>query len=197
LPTLKQFLWHPKARKAILAASGVLCLLFLLAFAFPQAVLCIDSAEAKADVLVVLGGGYQERATRALELFRAGVAPKIILTGMGDCQEHQRFLIAQGVPADLIQIEPNSKSTKENAQFTIPLLRAAGAQHVIIVTSWYHSRRALKCFRHYAPDIQFSSRPSLFGIECSQWSRAGLTKFVRLEYLKLPGYWVCYGVCPF
>ena len=38
-----------------------------------------------------------------------------------------------------------------------------GAQRVIIVTSWYHSRRALACFEHYAPDMKFYSRPSYFG----------------------------------
>jgi hypothetical protein len=43
------------------------------------------------------------------------------------------------------------------------LLRQMGAKRVIIVTSWYHSRRALACFEHYAPDIKFYSRPSYFG----------------------------------
>src|ERR1035441_10336009 len=71
-----------------------------------------------------------------------------------------------------------------------------GAKRVIIVTSWYHSRRALHAFQHYAPDIQFYSRPAYFGYPRTQWSRAGISGYIRAEYVKLAGYWVCYGVCP-
>jgi hypothetical protein len=73
----------------------------------------------------------------------------------------------------------------------------AGAKRVIIVTSWYHSRRALHTFQHYAPDIQFYSRPAYFGYPRTQWSRAGISGYIRAEYVKLAGYWVCYGVWPF
>jgi uncharacterized SAM-binding protein YcdF (DUF218 family) len=75
--------------------------------------------------------------------------------------------------------------------------RPAGAKRVIIVTSWYHSRRALHTFQHYAPDIQFYSRPSYFGYPRTQWSRDGISGYIRAEYVKLAGYWVCYGVWPF
>jgi uncharacterized SAM-binding protein YcdF (DUF218 family) len=71
-----------------------------------------------------------------------------------------------------------------------------GARRVIIVTSWYHSRRALHCFEHYAPDITFYSRPSYFGFARKDWKYKGIGKFVKSEYLKLIGYWARYGVCP-
>jgi uncharacterized SAM-binding protein YcdF (DUF218 family) len=167
------------------------------AFFFPQQVLCVDSGDVQADALVVLGGGSYERPARAAELFLSGVAPRIIVSGSGDGELNKRLLVSNGVPPDAIDIEGQSRSTKQNAQFSIPLLRAIGAKRVIIVTSWYHSRRALHAFQHYAPDIQFVSRPSYFGYPRTQWSRTGISGFIRAEYAKLAGYWVCYGVCPF
>jgi len=70
-------------------------------------------------------------------------------------------------------------------------------KRVILVTSWYHSRRALATFEHYAPEIKFYSRPSYFAFARADWPRKGLSKRIYLEYAKLPGYWVRYGVWPF
>ncbi len=122
------------------------------AFLFPQQVLTIDSGPVQADALVVLGGD-QGRAERAAELYHQGAAPAIVVTGYGDCLLNIRTLQRQGVPADAIIAEPAALTTLENATKSVPLLRALRAHRVIIVTSWYHSRRA-------APDLQFFSRPS-------------------------------------
>jgi uncharacterized SAM-binding protein YcdF (DUF218 family) len=191
----------------------------------------VDSGDMQADALVVLGGGSYERPLRAAELFLAGAAPRIIVSGAGDAVENKRLLASKGVPPAAIELEGKSRSTRENALFSIPLLRGekgnaetlkaemlksegrgtegggqktedgrrrtAGGKRVIIVTSWYHSRRALHTFQHYAPDIQFYSRPSYFGYPRAQWSRAGISGYIRSEYVKLAGYWGCYGVWPF
>jgi uncharacterized SAM-binding protein YcdF (DUF218 family) len=194
--------------------------------------------------LLVLGGGSNERAIRAAELFRSGAAPRIIVSGSGDGEQNKRLLVSKGVPPAAIELEGKSRSTKENAQFSIPLLRAMGAEgrgrttemlksegqgtedgglgqatphptlspagaeravqrtrpagvrRVIIVTSWYHSRRALACFEHYAPDITFYSRPSYFAYPRVEWRLKGIGGPIKSEYVKLLGYWVCYGVCP-
>jgi uncharacterized SAM-binding protein YcdF (DUF218 family) len=90
-------------------------------------------------------------------------------------------------------LECGSHTTLENAKFSVPLLRKLGAKRVIIVTSWYHSRRALACFKHFAPEIQFYSRPVEY--QYNQWHRPG--GYAREEYKKLLGYWLRYGVCPF
>ena len=218
-------------RRGLVGALGLLALLLSAAFFFPQQVLCVDSGDVQADALVVLGGGSYERPTRAAELFLAGSAPRIIVSGAGDAAENQRLLLSKGVPVAAIELEGKSRSTKQNAQFSIPLLRGegekaetlktemlksegrgaedrgqktedggrktAGTTRVIIVTSWYHSRWALRAFQHYAPDMQFYSRPSYFGYPRTQWSREGISGYIRAEYLKLAGYWVCYGVWPF
>ena len=107
-----------------------------------------------------------------------------------------KLLEKDGVTNAAIILESKSRTTRENAEFSIPLLRRMGAHRVIIVTSWYHSRRVLACFEHYAPDIQFYSRPSYFAYPRTEWRPKGISGYVKSEYVKLPGYWVCYGVCP-
>jgi uncharacterized SAM-binding protein YcdF (DUF218 family) len=183
-----------------LAFFALLLLLASAAILFPQWFLCVDSGPVKADVIVVLGGGSHERPERAAELFREGVAPRIIVSGLGDCKINRRLLVEAGVPSGVIGMEDQSRTTKQNAQFVIQFLHRAGSpppKRVIIVTSWYHSRRVLACFRHYAPDVQFYSRPSYFAYARADGSRKGIANRIRWEYVKLLGYWICYGIWPF
>ena len=183
-------------KRALLALAGLLALCVVLALAFPQQVMCVDSGDVTADAMVVLGGGATERPARAAELFHSGAAPRIIVSGRGDSASNRKRLLAAGVPASAIEVEPKSVSTRQNAQFSIALLRALGAKRVIIVTTWYHSRRALHTFQHYAPDIAFYSRPSYYGYPRAQRFREDVGRYIRAEYPKLLGYWLCYGICP-
>jgi uncharacterized SAM-binding protein YcdF (DUF218 family) len=150
----------------------------------------------KADVIVVLGGSGPERSEHAAELFKAAEAPLIVCTGSGDAGDNEACLTNSGVPASAILLESKSRTTRENAQFTIAMLRAHGVKSAIIVTSWFHSRRALACFEHYAPDIKFYSRPSYVGYPRSDWKSKGINGYIKAEYEKLLGYWLCYGICP-
>ena len=171
--------------------------LAVVAVFLPQKLLCVDSGPVTADAIVVLGGGLGDRPERAAELFREHAAPRIIVSGLGDTDINRRALLRAGVPARAIQLESKSRTTRENAEFTVQMLRAEHLQRVIIVTSWYHSRRALACFRHYAPEIQFYSRPSYFAFARADWPHRKVEHRVYLEYPKLAGYWLRYGVCPF
>jgi uncharacterized SAM-binding protein YcdF (DUF218 family) len=211
-----------KRRLWLKVLGGLVILIILLSLAawfFPQQVLTVDSGPVKADVLIV-PGGTPDRAMRAAELFKAGEAPRIICSGLGDAEVNAAYLTNSGVPITAIILESKSRTTRENAEFSIATLRQMGAHRVIIVTSWYHSRRAVACFEHYAPDIKFYSRPAYFGYPGKQLAgessphptlspveaervRAGQRAerkaqegYMKAEYVKLLGYWVCYGVCP-
>jgi uncharacterized SAM-binding protein YcdF (DUF218 family) len=169
----------------------------LAVYYYPEKFICVDSGLVTGDVIVVLGGGLRERPVRAAELFKQHAAPRIIITGFGDDEINRQILLQNGVPASVIEVENKSQSTRDNAEFTIKRLRAEHVQRAILVTSWYHSRRALKTFEHYAPDLTFYSRPSYYAFDWKDWSEHGNARRMRMEFLKLPGYWLWYGVNPF
>ena len=166
-------------RKWFLRTALAIALLLLAfgatAYLFPQKVLCVDTGPATGDVMVLLGGGLQDRAERAAELFKAHAAPRIIVSGDGDDEINRERLLEHGVTASAIQMESKSRNTHENAELTLKLLREQHVKRVILVTSWYHSRRALATFRQAAPDLKFYSCPSYLGYATkrAEWKRAG------------------------
>jgi uncharacterized SAM-binding protein YcdF (DUF218 family) len=181
--------------RILLALAFLALTLVAAAFLFPQQALTVDSGETKGDELVVLGGG-DGRAERAAELYHQGAAPGILCTGYGDCASNMLVLERNGISSTVITAEPNALTTLQNAQLSVPMLRKMGAHRIILVTSWYHSRRALAVFRHVAPDLQFASRPSYLGYEPKRLNREGFSEHVNIEYLKLLDYWISYGVDP-
>jgi len=162
-------------------------------------ILTVDSGPVKADVMVLLGGGSVVRPQHVADLFKAGASPKIIITGLGDWELNEQMLETNGVPSEAILLEKKATTTFENAKFCLPLLRQLGAKRVLLVTSWYHSRRAMASFRHFAPELQFFSSPATL-------NDTGQKLFVAVqeergytlrEYPKLLGYWLWHGVQPF
>lgn len=173
-------------------------ILGLVAWYYPEKFLTVDDGSVTADVLIVVGGGssQHERAVKAAQLFKQHAAPRIIVTGEGDDQINRHILIANGVPDRCIEVESKSTTTRENALFTGKLLRTEKVRTAIVVTSWYHARRAEMTFAHFVPDVKFFSRPSYYGFDREDWKKSNVNKRMRLEFLKLPGYWIRYGVNP-
>jgi uncharacterized SAM-binding protein YcdF (DUF218 family) len=168
----------------------------VVGYYYPEKFLCSESGSVTADIIVILGGGSHERPMRAIELYREHAAPRILISGSGDDEINRQILLRAGVPATAIEVEGHSLTTHENAEFSLERLRAEHVRSAILVTSWYHSRRALNTFAHVGPDVQFYSRPSYFAYDRKDWVRLGIYKKIRMEFLKLPGYWIRYGVNP-
>lgn len=121
------------------------------------------------DAVVLLGGvssplgsspgetGWNESfervlATRALLL--SGRAKVAVLSGgaLGgplktEAENLAEVLKSLGVPEEQLVIEMKANNTRENAVLTKPVLEALGARQVVIVTSAFHMRRAVGCFR--------------------------------------------------
>lgn len=191
--------WRKRLLRIAAILFAVAVLLAAALYFYPRLFLCVDSGTARADVIIVLGGGgtqAHERPEHAAELFNAHAAPRILASGAGDDIINAHNMMRHGVPREVIQLEDKSKTTLQNAEYSIAILRQEHVHSAIIVTSWYHSRRALRTFEHFGPGIRFYSCPSYFGIHRSDW-RGNFSERVYLEYVKLPGYWIRYGVCPF
>ena len=111
--------------------------------------------------------------------------------------ESRRILIRNGVPDAAIRIEPDSFSTFTNARYLRPLLRSDGIRSALIVTSPFHTRRALATFRRVIPDVLFSVTDASIGWWSRPEGQGDLNRFAFIEFFKIAEYWILYGVSPF
>lgn len=87
------------------------------------------------------------RGVYAVWAWRGGTFRNIIVSGPESMRD---FLVAGGVPADRIQMETRSTSTRENALFTAPL---NGGARAVLLTSDYHMFRAARAFRKAGVEV--------------------------------------------
>jgi uncharacterized SAM-binding protein YcdF (DUF218 family) len=187
-----------KCWKWIVRICAVLAAILLWAgYFFAVPLLHLRSGSVQAQVVVVLGGDPNARPFRALELFKARAGRQILVSGDGDNDFIRDRLVLAGVPPGAIVQEPNSRNTKENAEFSVHWLKEHGVTSVVVVTSWYHSRRAVACFRHYAKsDVQISSSPAYPGMKLGPRPSPHELVILYVEYLKIAWYGVRYGIWP-
>ncbi len=125
----------------------------------------------KSDVIIVLGGGIisdthslpwgvEERVTKGVELYKAGFAPTIIVSGgivhfQGEAESEVMapFAVMLGVPEDDIIQENRSKDTYTNALYSTQIMQEHGWQRAIVVTSDFHSGRACRIFKKVTQNI--------------------------------------------
>lgn len=138
-----------------------------------------------ADAILVLGGALSpgsvaqatepnigdagDRLFTAAALYQLHKAPRILFSGgpedwgSSEAQAGAMLLTRLGVAAADITVETRSRTTRENAQFSLPRLASAGVRNVLLVTSQWHMSRALVTFRQAAAaqglDIHFIPAP--------------------------------------
>jgi len=175
--------------------------------------LVVRSPVNHADAIVVLSGSaaHVERAQLAAQLYHRGLAPKIILTndnqqgGWSEVQQRNPFyfersrdqLLASGVPQQAIEVhlEPVS-STYDEAQVVRSAQREYQLASIVLVTSPYHSRRALWTFRRVlAPsEFEIGIEPTGFSTNspppANWWLHLKGWQIVPIEYAKLL-YYIC------
>jgi len=169
----------------------------------------VEAPLERADAIVVLSGSgvFQERAQKAAELYRRGVAPKIILTndnrqgGWSSVQQRNPYfyersrdqLLKSGVGIDAINVlfQPVS-STYDEAVLLKNYCEQHSIHSIIVVTSAYHSRRALMIFRRELSTTQVGLIHAGTGMQtptpASWWLHVSGWSAVPLEYLKLVYY---------
>lgn len=125
---------------------------------FAQVYRAKDHDEARpADAIIVLGAAQydgrpspvlQDRLDHALELYEAGLAHEIVLTGgrqTGDrfteATTGYNYLRDQGVPDEALLKEIGGTNTYESLAAAARFLRARGDTDVVLVTDGYHAFR--------------------------------------------------------
>ena len=149
-----------------------------------------------ADALIVLGGEPLARPREASRLYMQGVAPRVFVTGIGDAGAIRKVLVGEGVPTSAVTVEAKARTTHANAVLLKPMLEAAKVRSALIVTSPFHTRRALATFRKVMPGINFGVTDASIGWWGVPEGRRDVNRFAALEFLKTAEYWILYGVSP-
>lgn len=94
----------------------------------------------------------RRRVELAVQLYRNGVAPVLLLSGGGpravsEAEVMRDLAIAAGVPTAAIVAETGSRNTAENAFNSRTLLRQRGLRRVVLVSHRQHLPRARLLFR--------------------------------------------------
>lgn len=107
-------------------------------------------------------------ATRAVELYVAGLVPVLVFSGgnspttmgrfpRGEAVHYREHAVALGVPDDAILVESESRNTGQNIAYSRALLRAAGIGRpasVLLVTKPYSERRSYATARRLWSEVE-------------------------------------------
>ena len=198
-------------------AAALAAILLILIVAIPVSPrlgvwLIAEDPLAKSDVIYVLGGTRMERPLEGADLYKAGWAPRILLSRQlrdgGELElqargiqypteaDMQRSILASaGVPVDAIDIlEEEQVSTSAEGRALLDRAIERGWKRIIVVTSKMHTRRArLALRRQLTPfGIELIARGSRYdAMDADHWwrDREDL-RFTLFEYQKLALYWL-------
>lgn len=171
----------------------------------------------KADAIVVLSGSaeYLDRTHEAAEAFKAGVAPRILLTnddhrsGWVESEKRNPYfverafteLVDQGVPANAIETLPGAvHGTDDEANLVVPFAGERQIRSLVLVTSPYHSHRALWTFERVVAKNSASltvgvltpSENYRYPNRLNWWMSPYGWQSVGVEYVKFAYYWLFY-----
>jgi uncharacterized SAM-binding protein YcdF (DUF218 family) len=104
----------------------------------------------QSDVVILLGGGPDRRIMHALQVYRAGKAPRILVSGDKPPWHAAAVL---GVPRSVFIVETESQNTRENAINSAALFKEHGWRNGLLVTSAAHMPRALAAFQRVGLNI--------------------------------------------
>jgi uncharacterized SAM-binding protein YcdF (DUF218 family) len=160
-----------------------------------------------ADAIVVLAGETEQRPAKGLQMLALGLAPRMVLDAPAGTHVYRwsQLELAQqylgGLPESpkLTPCPILGLSTRDEARDvahclaalagTSPGGAAYGVHRVLLVTSDYHTRRALAIFRHEIPGVQFSAAaaydPAQYGPKWwqhRQWAKTFFDECVRLVW---------------
>jgi uncharacterized SAM-binding protein YcdF (DUF218 family) len=193
-----------KGKKRVWIAGAGLALVLLAVFAANAGSVLVVDAPARSDVIVVLAGEANHRPAKGLELLRQGFGRRVILDvpaapkiyEFTEVQMAEKYV--QGLPeAASIQVCPiEGLSTRDEARDVAGCLAHVEGSRILIVTSDFHTRRALSIFRHEIPGKTSSAAAARdsaqFGTRWwrhRQWAKVCEDEWLRLLWWELVDRW--------
>ena len=166
--------------------------------------LVVDEPARPADAIIVLAGNAPERLRHAEALYRARLAPLVIVSDEAVRTQtldtswrrlYEAGVVARDLPSDAVLVlgDPPPESTVDEAVRDAALLQARGLHSAILVTSPFHSRRASLLFgaefRRHGLEVTSSPGPDELDLP-EWWTRPYSSRMVVEEYAKLLAYLV-------
>jgi uncharacterized SAM-binding protein YcdF (DUF218 family) len=188
-----------KLRVALIVGLSVLALFLATSGRF----LVVNQLQ-RADVIAVLAGETDRRPSRGLELLSQNYASRMLLDVPAAARVYDSTMLQ--LAQKYVQSLPNGQSiiicpivglsTKTEAQDVAGCLQKTGAQSILVVTSDYHTRRALSIFRHEFSGnpvyVAAAYDPQQFGTawwKQRQWAKLNFNEWVRLVWWQAVDRW--------
>jgi uncharacterized SAM-binding protein YcdF (DUF218 family) len=148
---------------------------------------------------IVVNGGSPVRTLYGAELYRRGLAPEIWHTGYARGETPiTASIMESGVPPQAFRYLVTTSTWSDGTEIAA-MIRARKLHSVIIVTDWWHSRRALCATKQqlqgYDVAISFAPSPAPAG-PSNWWQNMWTGRSVVSELMKLGYYAMAYGMPP-
>jgi uncharacterized SAM-binding protein YcdF (DUF218 family) len=204
----------PRTRRVVLrliaVALTVAAALCVCLLPFAGRYLVVEQPLEHADAIVVLAGARAERWLEAVDLYRAGWAPRIVLS-RGRIEDAETRLVGLGVrfpqeadlvrdamlqmhvpPAAIAMLPESLDNTAQEAASTRRMAAASGWNRIIVITSKYHSRRASYAFaREFRrTPVRVLMRTTRYDASVPErwWTNRQDVRYVTSELQKLVAY---------
>jgi hypothetical protein len=193
-----------KRSRKYLSLALVLLAALLLILATKAGAFLVIEAPRPSDAIVVLAGETDRRPQRGLEFLSQGYGKRMVLDVPANAKIYEfsqvevaRKYIKDLPQAALISVCPiYGLSTKEESKDVEKCLQPEGARSVLIVTSDFHTRRALSVFRREFPGRDYSvggaHNDESFGTSWwrhRQWAKTFVDEWLRLIWWKSVDQW--------
>lgn len=164
----------------------------------------MEDSPQPSDLILVLAGETHHRPARALELMRQGLAPRVLIDVPAQAVIYDSSQVdlarryVNSLPeASAIAICPiYGLSTRDESHDVEKCLASQNVQRVLIVTSDFHTRRALSIFQHEVRGKMFSASAShddaQFGIRWwthRQWAKTCTEEWLRTLWWNVVERW--------
>ncbi|MGC2325847.1 MAG: YdcF family protein [Candidatus Sulfotelmatobacter sp.] len=184
--------------------AGLVLVVLLGIFAVKAGTFLVVDAPRPSDVIVVLAGETDRRPTRALELLQQGYGKRVMIDVPAEARIYtftqlelaQKYVQSLPEAAAVSVCPTEGLSTKAETRDVEKCLAGVSSGTVLIVTSEFHTRRALSIFRQELPGRTFSVAASFdstqFGTRWwthRQWAKTFVDEWLRLLWWNAVDRW--------
>ena len=138
-----------------------------------------------ADVILVLGAAeyrgrpspvLKSRLNHALDLYRQGLAPRILTTGgsggdpdFTEGEVGRNYLVRKGVPSEAILVEPEAETTFQSVLAAGEIMHRMNLRSCLLVSDGYHLLRSKRMLEERGLIVYGSPRPGLRQSPPREW----------------------------